>query len=111
MSARDVVDMRMGNHNRGHFKRPFFQFGDDSLHFISRIDDDGLARLLIAKNRAVALQQTYGEHYVYHAAFIVSGAFRDNALADEKAASSCSATGASLSLSKEAFRIYRTNLI
>lgn len=64
--AADVVDMGMRNDDAAHLQSVPFQDGFDALDFVAGIDHEGAARLLVAQNRAVALQSPHGQNFVNH---------------------------------------------
>ena len=64
--AADVVDMGVGDHDGLHREPvPVQDFGD-VRDIIAWIDDNGLAGLLVAENRAVALQHADRKNLVNH---------------------------------------------
>ena len=43
-----------------------FQNRENVVDIVARVDHDGLARLLVAKDRAIALQHAHGQDFVDH---------------------------------------------
>lgn len=61
-----MIDMTMSNHDRLHAKLVALQNGDNLADVVTRIDHDRFARLLIAEDRAIALQRSHRQNFVDH---------------------------------------------
>ena len=71
--APDVVDMGVGDHDGLHREPVPVEKRGDVRDIIARIDNDGLAGLLVSKNRAVALQHAHRKNLVNHIPIVYSG--------------------------------------
>ena len=66
MRAADVIDMRMRDHDGFHMQAVPLEHGFDARQVVARIDHHRVARLLIAENRAVALQHAHRQDFMHH---------------------------------------------
>jgi hypothetical protein len=69
--AADVVDVGVRDHNRLHLQGMAGEDRQDLVDVIARVDNDGFVRLLVAENRAVALQHAHGNDFVNHSSNIL----------------------------------------
>jgi hypothetical protein len=63
-----MIDVRVGNNNLLYSQIVFLNDGQDVCDVIAGIDDNRLAGLLIADDRAIALQGTDRQDFVDHGA-------------------------------------------
>ena len=64
--ARDVIDVRVGEQDAGHFEVRARAVGEQLLHLVARIDVDGLARALAAHDEAVLHEGRRGRRFDDH---------------------------------------------
>ena len=72
LRAPDMVDMRVGDHNRFHRQSVARNHGQYPRDVVAGIHYDRLAALFIAENRTIALQHSYREHLVDHMPIVYS---------------------------------------
>jgi hypothetical protein len=63
--ATNMVDVRVGADDGSDREMVAAKNLENALDFVTRIHDDCLVRGPIAEDRAVALQQPHGNHFVY----------------------------------------------
>ncbi len=68
LRAADVIDMRVGDYDGRHFQVVARENFENARDFVAGVDDHGFAGLLVAEDRAVALQRADGQNFVNHAA-------------------------------------------
>ena len=68
----DVVDVGVGDHDRGNRELVQGEDFQDAVNFVARVDHHGLARSFVAKDGAVALQHADGKDLVDHKASILT---------------------------------------
>lgn len=69
LSARDVIDMSVGDDNRLNGELVFLKRGGNAADFIPGIDHDGLASGFISQDGAIALEKANRQDDVDHAGF------------------------------------------
>lgn len=62
--AADVVDVRVCADDRANLQFVVADDFEDAIDLVARVDDDGFARLWVAKDRAIALQHADGNDFV-----------------------------------------------
>ena len=64
VQANDVIDMRVGDHDRADFQVMAVEDFEYSFRVIARIDHDSVARVRVADDVAIALQHAHGQNFV-----------------------------------------------
>ncbi len=64
--AADVIDMGVGDDDRLHAQRMLLQNRENVVDVVAGVDHQRFARLLVAEDRAIALQHANGQDFVDH---------------------------------------------